>query len=373
MVIGHPSQERMVSAAGHPFLGLDARTMWAGLEAREGRADAAVDPVSFERALVMMEEMERIVRDWRSDVILREPLEFVSAVAAMRLGIPDAQVATSLAEAIGERIEWKAPLLEAFRTGLIDELRGVPFLTCMPVSLDGASPFLSTWRYREPARGSGSALPPWWADSCAPLLYVTLGTVVGRPLSSAEIYRVMIDAVAGLDARVLVTVGRDFDISQLQGLPGNVHVEAWVDQADILAEARLVICHGGSGSVYGALAAGVPLVVIPMFADQFANATAVAAAGAGLPVLTSRATLPVSQRDGRWLESLPLVCRTVEAMLGRTVEAVLGDRSYRQAAQRQLPLRWPRHQRLVKCSTGYPGVGPDFGQEMDRAPGHVFN
>jgi UDP:flavonoid glycosyltransferase YjiC (YdhE family) len=43
-------------------------------------------------------------------------------------------------------------------------------------------------------------------------------------------------------------------------------------------------CHGGSGTTLGALAAGLPLVVVPLFADQPVNARRVAAVGAGLAV-----------------------------------------------------------------------------------------
>lgn len=66
----------------------------------------------------------------------------------------------------------------------------------------------------------------------------------------------MIDAVTRLDARVLVTTGHGFEASRLRDVPGNVHVEAWAEQTDVLGEAALVVCHGGSGTAYGALAAG---------------------------------------------------------------------------------------------------------------------
>ncbi len=55
-------------------------------------------------------------------------------------------------------------------------------------------------------------------------------------------------------------------------------------QADALAAASAALCHGGSGSTLGALAAGVPLVVAPLFADQPFNARRVQAVGAGLTV-----------------------------------------------------------------------------------------
>jgi hypothetical protein len=307
----------MVRATGHPFHAFHP----FGASAEPPKPKEQVWPVR-ERALVLVEAMERAMRDWRPDVILREPWGFVSAAAAVRLGVPNAQVAIGLAGFLWEEIERVAPGLEDFRKGLVDELRWSPFLTRLPASLD-ASPFQTTWRYREPAAVPRGALPSWLADSDAPLLYVSFGTVVGRRSSSGDVYRAVIDAIAGLDARVLVTVGHDFDVSQLQDVPGNVLVEAWVDQADVLGQARLVVCHGGSGTVYGALAAGVPLVVIPMFADHFANAAAVAKAGAGMQVLTGQ------DAQGRWRG----VSQEDVPRIRQLIETVLGDGSYRQAAQ----------------------------------------
>ena len=51
-----------------------------------------------------------------------------------------------------------------------------------------------------------------------------------------------------------------------------------------MAAASVVVCHGGSGTTLGALTAGIPLVVVALFADQFANAEMVAGSGAGLAV-----------------------------------------------------------------------------------------
>ena len=51
-----------------------------------------------------------------------------------------------------------------------------------------------------------------------------------------------------------------------------------------MREATLMVGHGGAGSVLLALAAGVPMVLAPMFADQSFNARRVADLGAGLAV-----------------------------------------------------------------------------------------
>lgn len=53
-------------------------------------------------------------------------------------------------------------------------------------------------------------------------------------------------------------------------------------QADVLEHASVVASHGGSGTVTGALQAGVPHAILPLFADQPHNAGRVEAIGAGL-------------------------------------------------------------------------------------------
>jgi UDP:flavonoid glycosyltransferase YjiC (YdhE family) len=88
-----------------------------------------------------------------------------------------------------------------------------------------------------------------------------------------------------LAVRVLLTVGHRFDASRLGPTPRNVRVEAWVEQAEVLRSAQLAVCHGGSGTAFGALAAGVPVLVMPLFADQFENGRRIVEAGAGLVVV----------------------------------------------------------------------------------------
>jgi MGT family glycosyltransferase len=117
-------------------------------------------------------------------------------------------------------------------------------------------------------------------------VYMTFGTVLGYMSMAADVYTTALQAVQELGVRTLLTVGRRFDRAALPPVPENVRVEAWVDQAEVLAHADVVVCHGGSGTTLAALAAGVPLVLVPLFADQFENARRVAAAGAGLAVET---------------------------------------------------------------------------------------
>ncbi|MET8846470.1 nucleotide disphospho-sugar-binding domain-containing protein [Amycolatopsis sp. NPDC004625] len=110
-----------------------------------------------------------------------------------------------------------------------------------------------------------------------PLIYLTLGTAFG----TAEVLETAIEGLATLGTPVVVATGG----VSLGPQPAHVTAHAWVPQAAAIARADLVVHHGGSGTTLGALAAGVPQLVLPQGADQFANAEALLAAGAAVRLL----------------------------------------------------------------------------------------
>ena len=67
-----------------------------------------------------------------------------------------------------------------------------------------------------------------------------------------------------------------------QAWPSHLHAAAWLDLAAEWAACRVGACHGGAGTMLGALAQGVPLLLLPVAADQFRNARALQAVGAGI-------------------------------------------------------------------------------------------
>ena len=96
------------------------------------------------------------------------------------------------------------------------------------------------------------------------------------------LYREALDALAALPVRVLVAIGDRRDPADLGPVPPSVRVERWVPQAAVMRTAAAWVGHGGAGSVLSALAAGVPMALVPMFADQPFNARLIADLGAGL-------------------------------------------------------------------------------------------
>jgi MGT family glycosyltransferase len=54
--------------------------------------------------------------------------------------------------------------------------------------------------------------------------------------------------------------------------PSNVYVRSYIPQSVLLPHCDLVVSHAGSGSIVGALARGLPMVLLPIGADQPFNA-----------------------------------------------------------------------------------------------------
>ncbi len=271
----------------------------------------------------MTPAVEEVCDSFQPDVILREPCAYAGAVVGARRGIAHAQVAISTANTEWSVIELVAPILEEFESTMEEGLRAGYYISRFPASLD-PSPFPNTLRYREAVNREDSWGEAPWATSSMPLLYVTLGSITGGLDTAAPTFRRALEAVEGLGVQVLLTTGHGFDRKLLVALPEDVYVEPWVPQEQVFPRATAVLCHGGSGTTYGALAAGLPIVFVPMFADQRTNARLIAVAGAGIVVDVGRKSEPGF--------------RTIEvddvARIRRAVTELLAQRTYRDGAQR---------------------------------------
>jgi UDP:flavonoid glycosyltransferase YjiC (YdhE family) len=229
-----------------------------------------------------------VVFAWSPDVIVHTVSELAGVAAAERHGIPHARVGIFVG--VGEH--WNLdPANDA-----LDELRaeaGVapdpsgrrlahsPYLTLAPPSLEFPSPSPSrALRFRDPARVR--PLTDWWPGNEDPLVYVSFGSAAPSFEFFPELCRATMDAVADVPMRVLLTVGENRDPGEFGPVPDSVHIERWVPQADVMPHAAAMVGHGGSGSTLMAMAAGVPLAVVPLFADQPYNARRVAQIGAGI-------------------------------------------------------------------------------------------
>lgn len=126
-----------------------------------------------------------------------------------------------------------------------------------------------------------------------PVIYISIGTI----LKGAErFFRACVEAFQKKNVTVVMSVGKDFDISRLGNIPGNFIVRNHIPQITVLKQASLFITHGGMNSVSEAMIHGVPMVVIPCVSDQPVNAEQVARLRLGR-VLDYTSVTPLSLKE----------------------------------------------------------------------------
>lgn len=128
----------------------------------------------------------------------------------------------------------------------------------------------------EPGAASGWD-SPWSPSDTRPLVLVGLST---DDMGQVPLLRKLIQTLDALDVRALVTTGDQIE-PDLFKASDDVAIRRFVPHQDVIPQADLVITHAGHGTVIRALAAGVPLVCIPLGRDQSDVATRVVACGAG--------------------------------------------------------------------------------------------
>jgi len=279
---------------GHPGDDLLA-PIWArlrGASESEMKAIAAAEIFATVNAQAALPKLQAVLREWRPQLVVRDSFEFAALAAAELAGVPHARVAVhsvSFEEEVSSLVDAPIDSLRAL-AGLPPDrgasLRAEAVFSSFPASVDGVA---GGSRMRAPFRARvvedpPTAAPVAWAPAGdpRPLVYITFGSIIGTMPDQRSIYRTALDAVADLPVRALLTTGRALEIDRLGAIPANVWVEAWVPQRDVMPRAAALVCHGGSGTLLGALAAGLPMVVVPVGADQPHNGRLVASAGAGL-------------------------------------------------------------------------------------------
>jgi MGT family glycosyltransferase len=124
--------------------------------------------------------------------------------------------------------------------------------------------------------------PPWLAEIDRPIVLVTTSSEFQN---DAKLIDVALEALADEDVFVVATVPAASPPAQA---PDNARVERFLPHAEILKRAACAITHGGAGATQKALAAGVPVCVVPFGRDQLEVARRVEHAGAGTRLPATR-------------------------------------------------------------------------------------
>jgi len=187
------------------------------------------------------------------------------------------------------------PLHDSFSSFCVE--RGAPPLP--PLELVHDSPDLNLWLYpREVDYRRSESLSGTWhnLESCVrstdaewsppaeftsgpraadPLVYLSLGSLGS---GDVELMRKLIGELAGAPYRVIVSMGPQH--AELE-LAENMTGAEFLPQASILPQVDLIVTHGGNNTITEGLHFGKPMVVLPLFWDQYDNAQRIDETGFG--------------------------------------------------------------------------------------------
>ena len=219
--------------------------------------------------------------EFAPDVVVFDPFALAGPLVADIIGVPGVQIPITLPlsrsnldlvddavcpmwRAFGRRSPGLAGVYAGLTADIWPEALGVR-------DVDGGATRLSLRPSPTPA------VPPRPTE--VPTVYMTLGTVYG---GAKDVFAEVLRGLAKEPVQLVVTVGADHDPTALDGIAPNARVERYVPHAELLPTCSAVVHHGGSGTMFGAIAHGLPQVVLPQGADNYINADAIAAAGLGV-------------------------------------------------------------------------------------------
>ncbi|MBV9660823.1 MAG: glycosyltransferase family 1 protein [Acidimicrobiales bacterium] len=231
----------------------------------------------------MIDDVVEIGRKFAPDLVVFESYAFCGPLAAKVVGIPAVHhlISPMLGHEVNELADdalsplWRSfgqdsPGWGGIYEGLTIEVSPASF---EPLSVPGG----------ESIRLRPAPLPlTSQGPQDSKVVYVTLGTFFN---SNVEVFRTVLEALEGEDLELVVTVGANNDPATLGPFQGKTRVERYIPQAELLPRCSVVVHHGGSGTMFGALAHGLPQVILPQGADNFLNAQHVEGAGVGLAIL----------------------------------------------------------------------------------------
>jgi UDP:flavonoid glycosyltransferase YjiC (YdhE family) len=226
--------------------------------------------------------------EWRPDWVIHEETDLAGPVVAAMFGV------RSLVHGLGPHLP---PRLLPWFTEAIDRLappgaapkvfeawRNATYLHPCPPGLRPDDEAI--WRNGLPLRPMtpGETDDPALVSRIERLphrrtVFVTLGTVYGGNVAA------LASAIKGLRelaVNLIVAVGPQGDPSLVEAHDHCVLAERFVPLASVLERCDGVVSQGGSGVMLGAMARGLPQLMLPQGADQFRNAEASVRSGAAL-------------------------------------------------------------------------------------------
>lgn len=234
-------------------------------------------------------DMVELLARWSPDVMVRDVWDFGAWAAAEAAEVPTAVLGLAMHQPVAAVSDFLGDRLAGLRSHLggtaadapLDSLYAGPYVDLLP----------ARWQFAMPPNridmrpvnlpdDQPDPAPEWLARMPhEAAVLVTFGTVFNHV---EGIFETTIAGLADLPVNVVVTTGTDRDPAGLGTLPENIVAERFIPHDEVLPHMDAVVCHAGFGSTMAALAHDLPVVAIPLSADQPVHAQRCAELGAGL-------------------------------------------------------------------------------------------
>jgi len=257
-----------------------------------------------------------VIESWEPDAVVTSGFATAARLAALEAKVPQVEVSIypqhvrlgasnvrfarrfrrvaeqvagrELSTADGARVVWGAPP---------DVLLHDPVLLGSEPSV-GARPVGFPYWDTIPGTAGDEGAVRAFVSAGGPVVFVTLGSFIG--VATSEVWLDAARVVAALGVRAVFVGARGRWADEHLGDCRDILCSGFVPLSEHLPGAAAIVHHGGIGTTFGAIHAGVPAVVLAQAFDQPFNSRLVAAAGVG--VASSRDSLETDLRtvlDGR--------------------------------------------------------------------------
>ncbi|MEV0001596.1 nucleotide disphospho-sugar-binding domain-containing protein [Micromonospora sp. NPDC050980] len=286
-----PGLAAAVARSGLPTVAVGEEVDFAaGYRGR--RPGASADPKRMFAAVAeaMVADLVELARSWRAELLVWEPTSFAGPVAAAALGVPSLRYLWG-PDIVGRGTGGRDRLPEAVRAlfdRYADGLAGVPeWTTVDPCPPSVQLPTSGPWRHVRyvPHSTASRVEPAALRPPDRPRVLVTLGMSVTDLVGPrAFLPPLVVRALADEDVETLVALpaGQAAALTDAGPLPANVRTITDCPLPALLADAAVVVHHGGAGTLLSAVNAGVPQLVLAQMPDLAFYGDRVAGTGAAL-------------------------------------------------------------------------------------------
>ena len=296
MVGTGPDLAPEVHRRGYPCwaAGPSGRQAWAELAAQPASGDELVKRKHLACVLYAQPAVARVreflprVRRWSPDLVIHDLTDAAGAAIAAVTG------ASHIVHGTGSQTNRQLAMLRLVTAEFAAELMlpnrfaailAAPFLDPTPAFLQPEAPLL--FRAVHPVRPE---VDPVRAGERLPLraqrfayertVLLTLG-----PSQRPDLLATALEVISRFEVNLLIETGPRIEVGTLGPVPMHIAAAQRLAPALTLPLCSAVVSHGGTGTVLGAVAHGLPQVVVPHGDEPRHNAITLNQSGAGIAVL----------------------------------------------------------------------------------------